>query len=59
MRKKVYHLRIYKKEFVKRFFDNINTTKLKEEKIIYLENWLKLNENVSKHSDNSFQLAAN
>ena len=40
LRKVAYHLRIYKKEFVKRFFENINTTKLKEEKIIYVENWL-------------------
>ncbi|HLG23701.1 MAG TPA: LAGLIDADG family homing endonuclease [Candidatus Nanoarchaeia archaeon] len=35
-----YHLRIYKKEFVRRFFEYISTTKLKEEKAIYLENWL-------------------
>ena len=35
-----YHLRIYKKEFVRRFFENINTTKLKEEKISYVDNWL-------------------
>ena len=59
MRKKVYHLRIYKKDFVKTFFENMSTTKLKEEKMIYVENWLKLNENASKHPDNSFQLAAN
>ena len=39
-RQTVYHLRIYKKEFVRRFFENINTTKLKEEKVIYVENWL-------------------
>ena len=59
MRKKVYHLRIYKKEFVKIFFENINTTKLKEEKMIYVENWLKLNKNVSTHSQNFSQLVAN
>ena len=59
MRQKVYHLRIYKKEFVGRFLENISTTKLKEEKIIYVKNWLKLNENASKHSDNSFQPVAN
>jgi hypothetical protein len=35
-----YHLRIYKKEFVHTFFDNISTTKLKEEKRIYVNNWL-------------------
>ncbi|MEK6895214.1 MAG: LAGLIDADG family homing endonuclease [Nanoarchaeota archaeon] len=35
-----YHLRIYKKRDIKRFFDNISTTKLKPEKIIYVENWL-------------------
>lgn len=40
MRKKAYHLRIYKKEFVKKFFENISTTKLKEEKIVYVQNWL-------------------
>jgi hypothetical protein len=39
-KKECYHLRIYKKEFVKRFFDNITTTKLKEEKIPYVKNWL-------------------
>ncbi len=35
-----YHLRIYKKEFVKIFFENVNTTKLKEEKVAYVQNWL-------------------
>jgi hypothetical protein len=35
-----YHLRIYKKEYVKMFFENIRTTKLKKEKISYLNNWL-------------------
>ena len=40
LRKKAYHLRIYKKEFIRRFFENINTTKLKEEKISYVDNWL-------------------
>ncbi len=40
MRKRVYHLRIYKKEFVRKFLENIDTTKLKEEKIIYVKNWL-------------------
>ena len=40
LRKKAYHLRIYKKEYIKRFFDNISTTKLKEEKVSYVYNWL-------------------
>lgn len=39
-KKKAYHLRIYKKEYVKRFFENISTTKLKDEKMDYLTNWL-------------------
>ena len=40
-RKIVYHLRIYKKESVKVFLDNIRTTKLKPEKIPYVEKWIK------------------
>ena len=28
------------KEFIRRFFENISTTKLKEEKVTYLQNWL-------------------
>lgn len=40
MRKTAYHLRIYKKEYIKMFFDNISTTKLKKEKKIYVYNWL-------------------
>ncbi|MDO8625653.1 MAG: LAGLIDADG family homing endonuclease, partial [Candidatus Diapherotrites archaeon] len=40
LRKKVYHLRIYKKDFVRTFLEKIHTTKLKEEKIKYVENWL-------------------
>lgn len=40
MRQKVYHLRIYKKESIRVLLENINTTKLKEEKVIYVENWL-------------------
>ncbi|MGV8150321.1 MAG: LAGLIDADG family homing endonuclease [Candidatus Woesearchaeota archaeon] len=39
-RNKIYHLRIYKKEYIRRFLDNISTTKLKEEKKIYVSNWL-------------------
>ena len=40
VRKKTYHLRIYKKSYVRIFFDNISTTKLKKEKKIYLKTWL-------------------
>jgi len=40
-KKTVYHLRIYRKEYVRRFLENINTTKLKPEKAQYVENWLK------------------
>ena len=39
-KKIAYHLRIYKKAFIKRFFENINTTKLKKEKVTYVQNWL-------------------
>jgi len=39
-RRKVYHLRIYKKEYIRRFLEKIKTTKLKEEKISYVKNWL-------------------
>jgi hypothetical protein len=42
-RKKSYHLRIYKKEYVQKFFQNIKTTKLNAEKIEYVNNWLELN----------------
>ena len=39
-RKKVYHLRIYRKEYIRKFFENISTTKLKDEKVPYVEKWL-------------------
>lgn len=39
-KKTAYHLRIYKKDFIRKFFENINTTKLKPEKVPYVENWL-------------------
>ena len=39
-RKTSYHLRIYRKEYIRKFLDNINTTKLKLEKINYVKNWL-------------------
>ena len=45
-RQRVYHLRIYKKEYIRQFFENISTTKLKPEKIVYVNNWL----NNGKHS---------
>lgn len=35
-----YHLRIYKKEFIRKFFENISTIKLKSEKIEYVTKWL-------------------
>lgn len=44
-RKRIYHLRIYKKEYVRKFFEKIKTTKLKEEKVIFVKNWLGVNEN--------------
>ncbi len=43
VRQKIYHLRIYKKEYVKNFFENISTIKLKKEKVVYVENWLRNN----------------
>lgn len=39
-KKTVYHLRIYRKEYVRKFLDNINTIKLKLEKVQYVKNWL-------------------
>ena len=39
-RKTAYHLRIYKKEFVRKFFENIETIKLKGEKASLVHNWL-------------------
>ena len=39
-RKTQYHLRIYKKEYIRKFLEKINTTKLKSEKVNYVENWL-------------------
>lgn len=41
-RKPVYHLRIYKKEHVRTFFENMQTTKLNKEKGESLKNWLQL-----------------
>lgn len=40
LRRKAYHLRIYKKEYIARFLENISTTKLREEKTAYVRNWL-------------------
>lgn len=43
LRKKTcYHLRIYKKEWVKLYLDNIHAIKFTEEKIKYAENWFKI-----------------
>jgi hypothetical protein len=53
-RQRLYHLRIYKKEYVKIFFENISTTKLKEEKISYVENWLKTKNKSTLQLDCSF-----
>jgi len=39
-RKKAYHLRIYKKEYIRKFLENIDTTKLKKEKVPYVKRWL-------------------
>jgi hypothetical protein len=39
-RKPVYHLRIYKKDYVRIFFENMQTIKLNKEKALYLEKWL-------------------
>jgi len=39
-KKLVYHLRIYIKEYIRRFFENIETTKLTAQKSQYVENWL-------------------
>ena len=49
-----YHLRIYKKEFVRKFFENISTIKLKEGKISYVENWLKRKNKTTLELDCSF-----
>jgi|SRR3989344_1855861 len=38
--KKAYHLRIYKKSYIKTFFEQMSTIKLYPEKAIYLQNWL-------------------
>ena len=39
-RKAQYHLRIYRKEYVREFLENISTTKLGHEKIQYVKDWL-------------------
>lgn len=39
-RQNTYHLRMYKKADIRKFLENIHTTKLKSEKVIYVENWL-------------------
>ncbi len=54
IRKKVYHLRIYKKDYVKIFFENIKTIKLYSDKIPYVENWLKTKNKTTLQLDCSF-----
>jgi len=49
-----YHLRVYKKEYVKKFLENISTTKLKPEKINYVEKWLKRKNKSTLQLDCSF-----
>lgn len=39
-RKTQYHLRIYKKEYIRKFFENVSTIKLKPEKVVYVNKWL-------------------
>jgi intein-encoded DNA endonuclease-like protein len=39
-RKDCYHLRIYRKEWIKRFLKRVGTTKLTESKIPFVERWL-------------------
>ena len=39
-RQKIYHLRIYKKEHIRKFFESMSTIKLKPEKSAYVKNWL-------------------
>ena len=53
-KKVAYHLRIYKKEYVQRFFENISTTKLIDEKVSYVENWLKTKNKSTLQLDCSF-----
>lgn len=40
-RKPMYHIRIYRKDFIKKFFQHIKTTKINQEKLGLLENWTK------------------
>ncbi|HLC61048.1 MAG TPA: LAGLIDADG family homing endonuclease [Candidatus Nanoarchaeia archaeon] len=54
IRKKVYHLRIYKKGYIKIFFENIKTIKLYSDKIPYVENWLKTKNKTTLQLDCSF-----
>lgn len=57
-KKIAYHLRIYRKDEIKRFFENIKTTKLKDNKKYYVNNWLNNGKGI-KHSNNSFLLETN
>jgi hypothetical protein len=38
-----HHLRIYKKDAIRKFLSHVPTTKLKAEKVQYVENWLRKN----------------
>lgn len=38
--RKVYHLRIYKKEFIQKFLESIDTIKVKPEKMPFVKKWL-------------------
>lgn len=38
-----YHLRIYAKDAIRRFLFHVNTTKLKADKVAYVQNWLRKN----------------
>lgn len=40
-RKVVYHLRIYRKDAIRKFLEHVSTIKLKPEKVQYVENWLR------------------
>ena len=39
-RKKAYHLRVYKKEYVKRLLKEIKTIKLYDNKVPFVEQWM-------------------
>ena len=57
-RKKSYHLRIYKKSDVKKFLENISTTKLTEKKKPAVREWLSVDNCNTRFFRNSSLLAA-